>query len=105
MQFVCGLPQDIDVDAAQEGLLLETQRSLLGELQILVDERNALCQQLNVSPPDAPSPCADVLYHVPLSIFPLLMRLLHPLPCPGHLAASACTSSWTSPATGPSFCP
>ena len=59
----CGLPQDIDLDAAQEGSLLETQHSLLGELQTLVDERNALCQQLNVSPA-ACSPPADVPCHL-----------------------------------------
>ena len=47
-QHIHGLLQDIDLGAAQQGLLLETQHSLLGELQVLVDERNALCQQLNV---------------------------------------------------------
>ena len=63
MRQGCGLPQDIDLDAAQEGLLLETQHSLLGELQTLVDERNALCQQLNVSPVIC-SPSADVPCHL-----------------------------------------
>ena len=69
MRHDCGLPQDIGLDAAQEGLLLETQHSLLGELQILVDERNALCQQLNVSPA-ARSPSADVPCHLLLPSHP-----------------------------------
>ena len=49
MELLWCLQEGLGLTAQQEALLLETRRALLGNLRVLVAERNALCQQLNVS--------------------------------------------------------
>ena len=50
MQLLHCLQQGLGLTGHQEALLLETRRALLSNLGVLTAERNALCQQLNVSP-------------------------------------------------------
>ena len=50
MQLLRCLQQGLGLTGQQEALLLETRHALLSNLGALTAERNALCQQLNVSP-------------------------------------------------------